>query len=62
EDFTEVRFDSAQPEGALIPARITGQDTGVLTAKPLHLFKNTQIPPEASAPNARQARATETGR
>jgi threonylcarbamoyladenosine tRNA methylthiotransferase MtaB len=34
EQFTEVTFDTDQPEGAIIPARITGQRNGQLTATP----------------------------
>jgi hypothetical protein len=40
EDFTEVIFDAPQPEGVLIPARITGTANGQLTATPLHRSEN----------------------
>jgi threonylcarbamoyladenosine tRNA methylthiotransferase MtaB len=32
EQFTEVRFDTPQPEGEIVTARITGQTPTTLTA------------------------------
>jgi threonylcarbamoyladenosine tRNA methylthiotransferase MtaB len=59
EDFTEVTFAAPQPEGRLIPARITGQADGRLTARPLHRSEHIPGRPEGAAPlQQRDVRST----
>ena len=57
EDFTEVTFDAPQPEGALVPARITGHAEGKLTAIPLHRSENIPGGPGGSAPRRSDAQS-----
>ena len=42
EQFTEVSFETDQPVGQIVHAKITGQADTKLTATPLHFSQNTQ--------------------
>ncbi len=62
EDFTELRFDAPQPEGALIATEITGHAGTTLCGQPLHLAENTQTLPPPAAPPQGEGTARAHGR